>query len=504
MFIKNKPKNNKSLPDSVKQVLGDDENELELVKIPGNGACGMGSFAKHAFDDASLGPKIGEELNKDIAENFWYYKQLLEFPYSRPVGGSDDVKFEENEEEQLLDFLRNHPRNGFVWRGFMDMQALSNKYGMPIKIVSIKDINDTNPKIEYMEPDRDFEVMSVMEEMILLNTGMYHFDLIKKKKRTNTTDSCAKNLGDENIETYTNPEYKNDKDELYKLRCKYEELQKDVIKLKAHSCNPSSGKENSQIFQKSAVFEQEIQSGINDIEEIQKLSKKSGFRRTGPQSQAEEKVDEPVFKCVKCNNILASKGLLETHIQEKHEPLYECDICVFRSKSVIKLEQHKENVHNKNNTCNKCRETFTNDDHLKKHMEIHEQKSRREEFNCDTCDFQNTKRNALKNHLERSPGHKPCSKTYECRNCKTVFSSYYHLMTHKNNEHPTNKTCRYFKDGKCHFSASECWYKHDKIPEGERIKVNENMDFQAATKNLPPDMRMLIDQIIKISSKTMN
>ena len=69
-------------------------------------------------------------------------------------------------------------------------------------------------------------------------------------------------------------------------------------------------------------------------------------------------------------------------------------------------------------------------------------------------------------------------------------------MTHKNNEHPTNKTCRYFKDGKCHFSASECWYKHDKIPEGERIKVNENMDFQAATKNLPPDMRMLIDQTI--------
>ena len=36
MFVKNKPKNNKSLPDNVKQVLGDDENELELVKIPGN------------------------------------------------------------------------------------------------------------------------------------------------------------------------------------------------------------------------------------------------------------------------------------------------------------------------------------------------------------------------------------------------------------------------------------------------------------------------------------
>ena len=63
----------------------------------------------------------------------------------------------------------------------MDMQALSNKYGMPIKIVSIKDSNDPNPKVERIEPDGHFEVKQVVEEMIWLNTGQYHFDLIKKK-----------------------------------------------------------------------------------------------------------------------------------------------------------------------------------------------------------------------------------------------------------------------------------------------------------------------------------
>ena len=91
--------------------------------------------------------------------------------------------FEENETDKLLDFLRNHPRNGYVWRGFMDMQALSNKYGMPIKIILITDFNDPNPKVEKMEPDGDFEVKENIEEMILLNTGKFHFDLIMKKKK---------------------------------------------------------------------------------------------------------------------------------------------------------------------------------------------------------------------------------------------------------------------------------------------------------------------------------
>ena len=71
----NEYENYKSLPKSFQQILS---NKYELEKIPGNGACACGCFAKHALGDASLGPKIGEELNKEIAQNFWYYRQLLE------------------------------------------------------------------------------------------------------------------------------------------------------------------------------------------------------------------------------------------------------------------------------------------------------------------------------------------------------------------------------------------------------------------------------------------
>ena len=53
---------------------------------------------------------------------------------------------------------------------------------MPIKIVSIKDFSDPNPKVDRLERDGDFEVKQVFEEMILLNTGQYRFDLIRKNE----------------------------------------------------------------------------------------------------------------------------------------------------------------------------------------------------------------------------------------------------------------------------------------------------------------------------------
>ena len=71
------------------------------------------------------------------------------------------------------------------------MQALSNKYGMPIKIISISNFNDSNPNVERMEPDGDFIVKQKVEEMILLNTGRVHFDLIGKKEKSTKVSAPA-------------------------------------------------------------------------------------------------------------------------------------------------------------------------------------------------------------------------------------------------------------------------------------------------------------------------
>ena len=138
-----------------------------------------------------------------------------------------------------------------------------------------------------------------------------------------------------------------------------------------------------------------------------------------------------------------------------------------------------------------------NEDVLVKHMEIHEKKARLEEFNCETCDFQDTNRKALRNHLEMSPGHKASPKDYECRNCKVIFTSYFSLMKHRSIEHPSNMKCRYFKAGTCNFSGEECWYSHEKITQqkvASNVTEKENEDFQIGSMNI------LINQLLKMAS----
>ena len=130
-----------------------------------------------------------------------------------------------------------------------------------------------------------------------------------------------------------------------------------------------------------------------------------------------------------------------------------------------------------------------------------------EEFNCNTCDFQDNTRKGLKEHLEAAPGHKPCPKDYECRDCREVFNSYYNLMNHRSVEHPTQKPCRYFKEGTCNFSAEDCWYSHVKKTSKKNTPEDvpeDTEDFQMDTKNLPPDMKVLIGQILKIASRKQN
>ena len=39
--------------------------------------------------------------------------------------------------------------------------------------------------------------------------------------------------------------------------------------------------------------------------------------------------------------------------------------------------------------------------------------------------------------------------------------SYYDLMEHRKEEHPSFKKCRYITKGECMFSSNECWYLHE-------------------------------------------
>ena len=337
--------NEKSLPKSVERIVG---NNYELERVLGDGACGMRSFTKHAFGDASLGPYFGELLNKEIANNFWNYKQLLEWPYDRPVGGSEAVKFEQNEEDKLLDFLRNHPRNGFVWRGFMDMQALSNKYNMPIQIISITDINDINPKVERIEPDRDFEFTEKVEEMILLSTGKVHFDLIMKKKQSDspkdTKDilNVEKNQEDVSIINDSEEKRKHNTQEDSSRKCEV-----DMLRLKL-----------AQSRQEIKDLQDLVKTLLPD-EKVDMFQKKSNSKDEATQNNI----------CGDCGLNFAKFINLEAHVRKEHSMnnTYSCTKCKKEYSTKENLWSHNNEEHSKRFNCDSCEESFANDQELKMH-----------------------------------------------------------------------------------------------------------------------------------------
>ena len=106
--------------------------------------------------------------------------------------------------------------------------------------------------------------------------------------------------------------------------------------------------------------------------------------------------------------------------------------------------------------CKDCSEEFTSNTQLVKHKSKHTEKR---QYNCDDCAFQGENRVELKKHLQRTK-HCPSDLREVCYTCKEEFQSYWHLMNHRKKEHPSNKICRYFKDGCCEFTDEECWYRH--------------------------------------------
>ena len=143
------------------------------------------------------------------------------------------------------------------------------------------------------------------------------------------------------------------------------------------------------------------------------------------------------------------------------------------------LERHMESLKVSEIQCEKCQEEFVNQSDLDRNMKNKHSK----QWNCDQCDFQANNRAILMNHCKLTKGHLPSRQNQrsgqtgvlECYTCKSEFRNYHDLMTHRKEEHPSHKKCRYFLQGSCNFSKEECWYLHE---DGSNHANNPDVSFQ--------------------------
>ena len=153
--------------------------------------------------------------------------------------------------------------------------------------------------------------------------------------------------------------------------------------------------------------------------------------------------------------------------------------------------------------CFKCDEKYEDENDLRSHIEAKHRdtitgKKISRQFNCLDCPFQAGNSLELRRHVMNTQ-HKPCEYKENCYTCGKQFKSYFYLMTHKKEEHPSNKTCRYYLKNTCLFSEKECWFKHTNIPEEGKNKESKevetsDVDFQKAPNKTPPDQMNLLGE----------
>ena len=227
------------------------------------------------------------------------------------------------------------------------MQALSNKYGMPIKIVSITDFNDPNPKVERIEPDGDFEVKEKIEEMIHLNTGRVHFDLISKKKKSIKEPTLSplesppvRVLSPSSLSMFPEKLLSTRKNNVY-FDVTNNEMQNSKYAEKRQT-------ENQELFDLKLELA-ESKREINSLKELLQIKT--------TKSSSEQNSNDISHSCVECGNIFNEVNSLQDHIRKVHQPA-------------------------KTFECKTCGTLYSNKEHLKAHIVFNHVKK----FDCDSCE----------------------------------------------------------------------------------------------------------------------
>ena len=445
----------RELPKNIKSVFGDD---FSLYPVDGDGACGLRAAAGWIFQDPSLGPYLGRNLNTHFVENWHYWKTFFTFPFEREIGFQGKRTFKN--ETELFNFFNNSEAGGFMWRDHEDFAAISNIYQIKIRIVTVLNVMDTEPVITIQEPDPEFDIVGAefppgkLPEMILYHVKDTHYDLIVPKKSKIAEEGGL--------------DYQRVKNLKNKEKYPVEDEKMDVL-----------DEEKTVLETKITKLEEELKTMVERVRVLE-AEKQEYLKRSK---------EDTSFKCYECDEIFYTKtsamAHMVNHVKEKESNLQEqegnrilCTKCgeVFPSNEA-KETHMKTHIDETVFKCNECDEEFNRKNEFEKHFEknhkrSNERKMRIRQYNCDDCPFQGDNYSELKKHLERSQ-HRPSEQREICYTCENEFQGYFQLMNHRKIEHPSNKICRYFKKNSCLFDKNDCWYKH---PSEEEVLKQSKQD----------------------------
>ena len=375
---------------------------------PGDGACLFSCLAAHisSTEDENERKYLNKLVKNHIADNLeLYYKEKICLPYVETIGvGSKAREIICNSQEEFLQFLRSDD-SLYVYAKSFEITAIANIFNINVNIFTYG-IGGEKNRCQWYHYSPDTEWKSVFPkgsfpDMNLYNSDMDHYDLLVPENHRLSILGFVGKSGFNHVK------------------------KKDTENLLA---------DNAKDYDSFEL--EELDDEVKFLQEIQLEA-----------------------KCKNCDVSFKDKASLEAHMKQKQ--MFNCSTCANTFKTEGALKVHSRTHLAKN--CKVCDRRFLTDESLRRHMTLSHST---QEWNCNDCSFQAHTSEELRNHL-RLKGHQPChnledskSELVTCYTCKKDFLSYWSLMNHRKQEHPSNKTCRYFLKNQC-IHGVNCWYRHD-------------------------------------------
>ena len=436
----------RELPEAVKNIIG---GNYYVYPVVGDGSCGLRTIAAWIFQDQTLGPFLGREINRMFVKNWNFWKSFfLQFPFTKQLGTGTWKTWES--EEELHNFLLNDKEGAFMWRGQEDFVLVSSLYNFKMKIITIEGDDDENPVVTNIEPNEEIVKESEIpdgkvSDLIMLHRKNVHYDLIVPKSSEIAKEGGLDYQRMKNSEAekkkHENEEEKNTK-ENEENKPEEEEDKNEDEKEKSQKVVRQDPREQKINDLEKKICDMEIENK-NLLDKIEALENENRRLKCSFKEQNEEKCQ----LCSFCGKLLKYDEKIDKHEQECHTiDSVLCDTCGKTFGSLINKTIHIEKEHVLSEKLEENDISFIEERVLKTrknegYLRINpqneaEKKVSNEEFKCDVCSIKLYARGLLQKHINDQ--HSLKSKI-QCVNCGKVFATELQLGDHMKEDHRNNR-----------------------------------------------------------------
>ena len=180
------------LPVTVREFVSDGSKEAHSIP---NGSYIIGSTSLHIAGDHHQTTFLARGANKHISSYRSYYLEKLQadFPLTLTIGTDGKKKhFKQCEEDRFFDWLVEAEEAEFIWRGCVDIIALTNHLQMDVDCIVYQE--GTMTEVKHFCPDPEFPLKEDdtnkpgspgernYPKMTILNYKDVHFNLVVEKE----------------------------------------------------------------------------------------------------------------------------------------------------------------------------------------------------------------------------------------------------------------------------------------------------------------------------------